>query len=404
MNNITPLEYVKIAIASQYGLDKETFETRLAWVEGNIANLLSDSLINQADKKYAYITAVHCLDDALAGRPTGYIMGLDATCSGISIMAVLTGCLKSATITNLVNPDVRYDAYSEGMKEINLRLHDDDKVGLGGDVSRDDFKDAIMTHFYGSFAQPRKRLGDGSPAHRAFYPAMRKLCPGPSEYMDIISDIRNPDWTEFTVTLPDRHTNKTRIMVEESKTIEVANLGGATFSHIIKSNKADPQNVSIYSMIIHGTDGFIVRELNERANYDKAELESALVSIKKLLTIDAKAENDNKDNPYGFISMACVDWLHDLSVTDLVLLQKLITNTLLEYKPFEILGVHDEIKCSPNNMHMARIHYKNIMIELAESTLLQHFLNELTGSTTGVYTKLIPNLSDYMQDMEYQLS
>ena len=67
-----------------------TWDKRLHWYEINKDNLIP--LAERAKEKFLYIKAVSALDDALAGKATGYIMSLDATASGAQIIACLMGC------------------------------------------------------------------------------------------------------------------------------------------------------------------------------------------------------------------------------------------------------------------------------------------------------------------------
>jgi hypothetical protein len=400
MQYYSPLDYLKIVIGSQFGLDKELFSTRIDWVNKNFIQL--EYLSKKADEPYMYLAAVKALRDTLNGVATGFLAGLDATASGISILGVLTGCVDSLRITNLIDPTVRYDAYTEGMKEMNNRLSPDNQIGFDFDLNRNDVKQAIMTHYYGSFEQPMLHLGEGSPAYNAFYPAMGKLAPGPTDAMYTLLDIRDPDATVNMWTLPDRHTAYVPVMVTEDKKIEVEELGGATCTHRMKVNKAKETDVSLVANVTHSIDGFIVREMNERCNYDPVELSCALLSINKLLTIDARATNTNHDNRYLFVSLASVSWLDELSVNDLRTLKKLIDKTLM-YKSFQLICVHDEFKSHVNNTHTMRTLYLDIMIELADSVLLQSILREITGNESGTYTKLDNNVSALMRDAEYHL-
>ena len=80
MKFYTPLEYIKIDISNQYGLDKEQFEDRIAWVDTNEKDL--ESFEEQADNKYRYVAAVMAYREVQAGKPTGHLVGLDACSSG----------------------------------------------------------------------------------------------------------------------------------------------------------------------------------------------------------------------------------------------------------------------------------------------------------------------------------
>lgn len=132
-------QYLLIDVATQYGLDKMTFEERMAWTQQQIESDTLSAHIDTADNKPLYQKAVMALQKALQGLPTGHLVGLDATCSGIQIMSVLTGCVAGATATGLIDPNVRADAYSATTKRMNEIL------GGGLSIPRADAKRALMT-------------------------------------------------------------------------------------------------------------------------------------------------------------------------------------------------------------------------------------------------------------------
>lgn len=130
-------EYMCIDIANQFGLDKELFETRIQWTKDNLSVL--ELLASKADNKPLYHKAVMALRKAQKGIATGHLVGFDAVCSGIQVMSVLTGCIKGADATGMVNPNVRADAYTSVTKAMEKLL--DGKLN----VSRADAKQALMT-------------------------------------------------------------------------------------------------------------------------------------------------------------------------------------------------------------------------------------------------------------------
>ena len=80
MQFFTPLQYIQIDIANQFGLDKEQFEDRIAWVVANEADL--ESLESEADDLYRYGAAVMAYREVQAGKPTGHRVCFDACSSG----------------------------------------------------------------------------------------------------------------------------------------------------------------------------------------------------------------------------------------------------------------------------------------------------------------------------------
>ena len=161
MNFYSGFQYLLIDAATQFGHDKLTFEERMAWATGALPVL--EQLIDDAETKPLYIKAVQAIRKAQAGIPTGHLVGVDGTCSGIQMMSVLTGCEAGATATGLVDPNVRADAYTTCTEVMNGIL--------GGNlvVDRKDAKQALMTSFYGSKAEPKNLFGDETPELAAFY-------------------------------------------------------------------------------------------------------------------------------------------------------------------------------------------------------------------------------------------
>ena len=140
----TPMQYLAIDIANQYGLDKEVFEKRIEWVKSNLNDL--EAYTEEAEEPLLYAKAVKAFRDTQAGKPTGHTVALDAVCSGLSLMSTVMNKEKGANITGLTNPNKRSDAYTEVTKYMNKLLKED---GIDSfTVSRKDAKSAVMTLKY----------------------------------------------------------------------------------------------------------------------------------------------------------------------------------------------------------------------------------------------------------------
>ena len=80
MIQYTAWEYLCIDAANSYGLDKKLFEERIEWAQTNIDQL--EALADQAETKPLYLKAVMAIRKVQQGKPTGHMVGLDASCSG----------------------------------------------------------------------------------------------------------------------------------------------------------------------------------------------------------------------------------------------------------------------------------------------------------------------------------
>ena len=73
---------------------------------------------------------------------------------------------------------------------------------------------------------------------------------------------------------------------------------------------------------------------------------------------------------------------------------------ITQFKPFPVLTVHDAFRIHSNNGDALRYHYRNILADLADSTLLDHILTMITGKKFK-YKKLSNNLSQLIRESIY---
>lgn len=135
MTRFTPIEYLKIDIGNMYGHSKKSFQQRIAWVD-SVKDLRAKT--DQADSPAQYLAAVLALEDALAGRPTGHLVGLDACASGITILGILSSCHTTCRNTGTIGQK-RMDMYGECTKAMNALLEG------GIETTRNDVKKSQMT-------------------------------------------------------------------------------------------------------------------------------------------------------------------------------------------------------------------------------------------------------------------
>lgn len=259
MQQFTGMEYVKIDVANQYGLDKLTWDERIEWVNTGMTKgtLFEQENLDKAKNPVRFLKALRALTSAISGKPSGHLVGLDATASGLQIMACLMGCKKTASMVNLIDTGKREDAYQSIASE------------MGRDKA--EMKHPIMTVFYGSKAQPREVFGKDTPELEEFYEILNTELPGAMECMNDIQECWQPYAKEHSWTLPDGHRAIVKVDVPVDKRIEIDELDNTSFTFRTYINEGTKTGLSLAANIVQSIDGYIVREMVRRAyvrNFD----------------------------------------------------------------------------------------------------------------------------------------
>lgn len=194
--------------------------------------------------------------------------------------------------------------------------------------------------FYGSIEQPQKVFGQATPELEAFYRVLNEELPGAMEAMADIQGCWQSDKLAHEWTLPDGAKAVVKVMVEKEARVEIDEMDHATFTYHYYANETAEFGISLCANVVHSVDAYVVREMVRRANA----------------------------------------------------------------QGFELLTIHDNFLAHPNHMNKVRKNFLNIMMEIADSDLLQNILREITGSTTLEYVKLSKDLSKSMADAEYFIS
>jgi hypothetical protein len=406
-------QYLLIDLANAFGLDKMLFNERIEWAERSL--LMLESLVDSAENKPLFIKAMMAIRRAQKGEPIGHLVGMDACCSGIQIMSALTGCVVGATNTGLVDPNVRADAYTTCTTEMNTIL------GGGFTVSRGDAKDALMTSFYGSKKKPKEIFGEDTPELNAFYQAAFKVAPGAWELLQDLLGSWQPFALQHCWKLPDGFDARVKVMEKQETRIEVDELDHATFTYEYYENVGSKSGLSNVANVVHSVDAYVLRCIHRRCNYDQDMVTKVMHFLRSELDrrimhqfgpeplhlgtqLAYYVEQFNRSDMVDvvilpYITQTNVDQLSDdhlLSLYDTVV-------AMLRYNPFEVITVHDEFKCHPNNMNHLRQQYINIFAELADSNLLSDILSQIHG-VPGTATKLSTNLSQLIRGSNYALS
>lgn len=269
MQTFTGLEYILIDIANNYGHDKWLWDDRIQWAKDKILPFMHeedfiDTMMEEAENPFLFRKALYAYQDAIAGKPTGFIMPLDATASGLQIIAALTGCKDTAKNVNLINTGKREDVYQSAAGIMS--------DFLGETITKSDIKKPLMTTFYGSLEQPKQVFGEGTDALNAFYKALVKMTPGGMEYLAQSQKCWQPNALEHSWKLPDNHHVCVKVMARRESKIEVDELNHATYTYIYYENEGQKKGISLAANIIHSIDGYIVREMVRRAHKQGFEI------------------------------------------------------------------------------------------------------------------------------------
>lgn len=253
METFSGISYLKIDIANQWGMDKQIWTDRLLWTAEHDHEL--EELIPRADEPMLMAKAVMAYRAARRKEPISHPMHLDATASGLQIMACLSGCIETAKKVNLINTGKREDAYSYVVTEMNKILEVKDHV------DRKLIKKPVMTHFYSKTEQETLT----KVRRHAFYVTLLDCFEGAEQTMNVIQSFWNRDALEHRWTLPDGHVAVCKTKIKLKARIEVDELDGVTYTYRFESNAPTIVSTSLAPNVIHSIDGYVVREMIRRA-------------------------------------------------------------------------------------------------------------------------------------------
>jgi DNA-directed RNA polymerase len=105
------LYWLKVHTANNWGIDKKSFEERVAWVDNNIKDIYDyaknpmDTVEywNEADEPLMFLSACKALLDHSEGIPVSLPVSLDATCSGLQLYSGLLMDKEGAEAVNVVD-------------------------------------------------------------------------------------------------------------------------------------------------------------------------------------------------------------------------------------------------------------------------------------------------------------
>lgn len=364
----TPMQYLAIDISNQYGngLDKETYETRIAWVKHKADRL--EEFQDKAEETFLFKKAVNAFRQAQAGIPTGHVVGLDCASSGLQLMSAMMGCEKGMALTGLIHPNIRADSYTLITQAMNK------KVPV--EITRKEAKRAIMTGLYGSIAAPKEVFGD---LVDTFYETMHEQAPGAMQLLELLRQAWNPEVDRNTWTLPDGYLAMVPITETVDKKIHIAQL---RYTPVVRIQVVAPKEtgLSLIANCTHSVDAYVLRTLVRRCNYSIREVKEAIQALTTLNHYHKESEYLDVWYRTGMVDMTMINGnIMEIAGYPTEMRTKLLRmlNMCLEHKPFEIITIHDDFKCSPVNANQMRRVYSDIIGDLVDSTLVDDLLNQL---------------------------
>ena len=324
------LRYLKIDIANTFGLDKQSYEDRISFVDSfSIERIKEEEFL--ADSPYEYRNAVEQLSNHYNGLTVEHITYLDCTNQALQLYAVLTSCKDTAYLCNVSSGNVLTDAYgvlAKAMNEITkLNIFD-----------RNNCKKALMTTLYGKMdgeSEIIKYIMENNMElmpminieefPNQFQQAMRAIAPHAMRAMDVLQSLNCADIDTYFWTMPDGFKVKYDVKSTQKLEISCKTKSGVKFhfDRDVQVYKGSEFNRGMSPNVIHSVDGYVAREMIRR--------------------MTQHCEKFNR------------------------------------YYPAFITSIHDAFGTHPNNAEEMTYHYTNIMCELNDSNLLQNIMSQISG-------------------------
>jgi DNA-directed RNA polymerase len=243
-------EWLAFQVATTYGLDKATLEERLAWTAANhslISRVATDPLGSRSDweaaeEPWQFLAACeefHACVIACSRQFTGLPVAVDATCSGLQILAGLARDRSTAQLVNVFPGEKPQDAYLAVAEEAKTRLPE----RLAALLDRKVTKRTVMTIPYNAKEYSNRQyirealkdkeveftFEDVQTITKAVVASMNKIVPGPMAVMkwinDQIKEALKQGKTELEWATPSGFVVRQRLMKPNIVTVKLSLLG-----------------------------------------------------------------------------------------------------------------------------------------------------------------------------------
>lgn len=365
---LTGTEYLQCEIACKHdkSMEKRNWNVRLAHFQ---TLDLFDTDTAKISNPIGYRAAVQAYFDAEGGNPTGYMITLDASSSGLQLLSLLVSCHTSFL---LCGGDMEncVDSYTTIYKEMNLH----------GALTRAQVKNAIMTSLYGSVSTPERVFTENIDI---FYETMERMAPGAWDLNISLQELWNqvPDAT-YKWTLPD---NFHACIETRNKKTENFTFLGVDHKLIVEIHGRPDFHKGLGPNLIHSVDGFVVREMVRRCSYDETHINklSNAITGKEVYMTDKHNKFEmvfliwKQYQKTGFLSVRILDYLDSdsLQTIDTLIVAKLIQS--MPDSSFDMVTVHDCFRTHPNYGNDVRMQYNIILADINDSTMLSSMCSQV---------------------------
>lgn len=276
----TAMKYIQHDIANHFGLDKATFGEKEQFVQSNedfrlklvLSNPDKSVLLKQAKEPLLFYKAVDKYYQAKEGKEINYFSKIDATASGMQILAICSQSPELAKYTNLTDGTKCYDYYLEAKKALDLQEKDEHKVEV-----RKLFKKAVMTYWYNSKAvitktsESLKELGYDV-SEQELTQAIEKCSFGAHKIKDLANKLFEmipKDVTNIEYIMPDGFIVDIPMLKPKAQSVSTSHYS-ATFRYYVNEYHYETNHRAIIANIIHSIDSYICRQMIRKlSNYTK---------------------------------------------------------------------------------------------------------------------------------------
>ena len=395
MEPYTPAQWMLIDLASQYGLDKKHFDVRLDWGKSLLPRLdgcsqdpeeialFFQDYIDEADEPEMFCASLLAIKDVMLGKPTGYTVGLDAASSGPQLLSVLCRCLTGMMNTGAIDSGLVPDLYS--------LIRDN----LGFEAERKQVKKATVPYVYGSKREPMNVFGEE--LYQKFIDAYAAVVPWAEWAKNTLINCWNSLAHYHEWETPDGGVAHVKVIrKDDTKGYFQGRQYTYEYKEVGEKAKGEEGTRSLGANVTHSYDGYILRELHRRCNYDPRRIRYARDIIKEYLTgsceVHANRDMNRKkklfhlqkiSKRFNTISVRAANYIDSFTIqgADKEYLKGLYQrlNQMLEYAPFEVRTIHDEFACCPNHVQRMKYYYNVLLAEAYQSTWLFDVIQDLSG-------------------------